>query len=174
MRWLQKFLGTAAVSPDQDPEYSQTMHKAEQALSSLPEAEARFIACVAYLMARVGHVDFQISEGEKSRLLGLLKTDLKLPDHLAGVTVEIAIESTLSHANERHLVLNRLNDVATREQKCDVIRLLFHVASDDDISEAESHEIGMVATALHLTRAEFISLRSEFRNHLSILKDKRP
>ena len=172
MAWLHKLLGTAA-SPEQDPEHSENLLRAEQALSSLPPAEARFIACVAYLMARVGHVDFQISEGEKSRLLALLIADLKLPESLARVTMDIAIASTLSHSNESHLVLDRLNEVATQEQKYSVIRLLFHVASDEDISEAESYEIGMIATALHLSRTEFISLRSEFRDYLSILKNNR-
>ena len=171
-QWLQGFL-SGARSPEQDPERSIALERAERALVGLPEAEARYVACVAFLMARVGHVDDEISDGEKARLLEVLRAQLKLPGPLAAATLAVAVEATLSQSVELHIVMRRLNELATHEQKHALIRMLFHVASDDDISEAESGEIGTIATAIHLPRSEYIVLRSEFRDQLAVLKGLR-
>ena len=167
MGWLESFLETKK----QDPEHSVVIHKIEQALSGYPEKDARYIACVAVLLARVADADSHVSTGEKDRIRSILRGQMKLPEAMADSVLTITFDNTVFHSIERHLVIRRLNEIATLEQKQDLIRSLLHLACEDDISEAESTDIGQLATALLIPRTEFLALRSEFRNHLSILKN---
>lgn len=170
MGWFEGFLG-AAKTGEQDPEYSGAIRKIEEALAGLPQEEARFLACVALLAARVADADTTVSDGEKQRIREVLKERLKLPHDSADRAASLAVEATLSRSVEQHLVLRRMNEIATREQKHMLVRALFHVACEADVSELENEEIRSIATALLLARSEFNALRLEFRDHLAVLKN---
>jgi uncharacterized tellurite resistance protein B-like protein len=168
MGWLGGFFSKKGAGDD--PERSEAIERIQRALAGVPPAEARFLACVALLAARVAHVDSEVSPGERERIRGVLKTRLGLADALADAATGIALDATAAHAVEQHLVIRRLNELATRERKHQLVRALFEVASEADVTEAESAEIGVIATGLLLSRSEFIALRSEFRESLAILK----
>jgi uncharacterized tellurite resistance protein B-like protein len=169
MGWLGTFFN-AGKQAEQDPEYSEGLAKVERILTGMPEEDARFIACLALLTAKVAHADTKVSEGEKNRIRDVLKKQMNLADAQVDAIAAIVLDDALSHSFEHHLVLRRLNELTTREQKHAIVRVLFHVACEDDISEVESEMIGGVASGLLLPRSEFIALRSEFKQHLSVLK----
>lgn len=170
MGWFRGFLDTSDLK-ESDPEFSAAIARVENSLNDVPPSEARFLACLALLMARIAYIDSQVSEGEKLKIREVLCNQLQLSASLADRVTSIVVETVLSRSIDHHLVLRRLNEISSRERKFQVIRTLFHIARDEDISEAESEDIGSIANALHVTRSEFISLRSEFRDHLSVLKD---
>lgn len=170
MYWLRKLLGDTP-GQEEDPNHSASIIRIRAALDHLPESQARFLSSFALLLARVAHCDQEISAGERQRIGEMLGRFGGLNEEQADLVVSIAVETTLAHAVEHHIVLREMNEVSTREQKIAVIRALLHLAAEEDISEEESGEIGSVASALLLSRGEFLALRSEFREHLRILKN---
>ncbi len=170
MGWFENFFGSVP-NKELDPEYSATMEKIEQSLEGLPQEEARFLACVALLTARIANVDHEISEGEQKKIHELMMKFFKLPAEQATAVVNIAVASEHSVHVEHHLVTRRMNELASREQKIEVIRMLFHVAAHDDISEAESDGIGSISNSLMLPRSDFLEVRADYREHRKIFKE---
>lgn len=170
MTWFKKLFGSNE-NTETHPEYSSAIAKIESVLAHLPEAEAQFLACAGLLAARVAHADDHVSESERAAIRELFKTELSLTEEHAAAVTEIAIASELSLAIEYHLVTRKLNEFATKEQKLSLIRLLFQVAREDDITETESDKIGGIASALLLSRSEYVQIRAEFSQYRSILKN---
>jgi uncharacterized tellurite resistance protein B-like protein len=171
MGWFEQFFGLADSGKERDPDYSATMEKIEESLADIPVIEARYLACVALLAARVANIDHEISPGERARILDVLCKEMKLPGERAEAVMKIAIASEESATVEFHLVTRRLNELASRAQKLELLRILFHVAAHDDITEQESDNIGAVASALLLPRADFLAVRAEFREQRKIFKE---
>lgn len=170
MGWLEKFFG-GEVNPDSDPEHSASMAKIENLLAGLPEKDARYLACVALMAARVANIDSEVSEGEKKRVLEVLRNLMSLPEDQARAVMEIALASEDQLTVEFHIVTRRLNEIASREQKLELLHLLFHVAAEDDVTEQESDNIGAISNALLLPRSDFLSVRAAYREHRKIFKD---
>lgn len=154
----------------QDPNFSAAIRRVEKALSVVSERDGCFLACSALLMAQVAHADDLISESEKERIFQVLRSKMHLSEEKALAAVEVAVEHALSLSIERHLVLRKLNECSTADQKHDLLRALFEVACDEDISETESDQIGSIANGLHVPRPEFTAIRAEFREHRALLK----
>jgi uncharacterized tellurite resistance protein B-like protein len=108
----------------------------------------------------------------KKRMVDALVKHSHLTSEQADAIVKIAIDRAALHSVEEHIVLRQINATADREQRKDVIRALLYVASDEDISEQESEEIFSIARALRFSRQDYLALRNEFREHLSILKHR--
>jgi uncharacterized tellurite resistance protein B-like protein len=142
----------------------------EQRLSSLPPREAGYLAGFALLLAEVANVDFNVSAEERARIAEVLRKHSHLDEAQAELVSRLAVERSTRHSVESHLVFRRLNEVANHEQKRDIVRGLLYVAAHDDITEKESEEISFLARALHIDRKEYLELRSEFREHLAVLK----
>jgi len=169
MSLFEKLFGRQPLAT-QDPNFSAALERVENALSVVTEKEGTFLACTALLMAQVAHVDSEISESEKERIYQVLRKQMKLSEEKAVAATSVAVEHALTLSIDRHIVMRKLNESATHDQKHDLIRALFEVATDEDITEAESDEIGSLANALHLPRPEFTAIRAEYREHRSILK----
>lgn len=170
MKFLKALIGTQGSKQD-DPNYSKTIERIEKSLDGLPEKQGLFLACFALLLTRVANADLDISENEKERIKQALMQHGGLSLEQSKVVESIAVESTLKDAVENHLVVRKLNEIVTRDQKTNIIRALLHIACADDLTEIESNQIALIAQGLMLTRSEFLALRSEFREHLSILKN---
>jgi len=170
MGWLEKFFGTG-LGEDSDPEHSASLAKIENLLAGLPENDARYLACVALLTARVANIDSEVTEGEKKRITDVLRNQMSLPQDQANAVLAIALTSEEQLSVEFHIVTRRLNEFASREQKLELLHLLFHVAAEDDVTEQESDNIGAISTALLLPRSDFLSVRAAYREHRKIFKD---
>ena len=80
-------------------------------------------------------------------------------------------QAILFGGTENYLVTREFNRLATREEKLALLRCLFAVsASDDSISVMEDNEIRRIADELRLTHEDFIAVRSEFRDRLSVFR----
>ena len=140
------------------------------AISPAGENKAKFLSALALLLGRVAYADSHVSDSEKYKIKDLLIYEMKLsPDQAQAVTA-IAVERTLAHGLESHLILNQMNELATFDQKRDVLRTLFALAADEDISVKESEEINLISKGLGFEQNDFIAIRSEFREHLTVLK----
>lgn len=153
-----------------DPNFSEAIERVEQALAVVEERDSSFLACSALLLAQVAHNDSEICENEKEQIFRALREYLHLSEEKALAAASVAVEHALSRSIERHLVLRRLNECANHQQKHDLVRAMFEVASIEDITEAESDEIAAIANALYLPRPEFTAIRAEYNKHRAILK----
>lgn len=169
MGWFENFFGSVP-SRELDPDYSATIEKIETSLAGLPAERARFLACVALLAARVAHIDHQICEGEEARIRKVLRDHFELGEELARSVAAIALESERSITVEHHLVTRKLNELASREEKIAVLRALFYIAAEGDITEQESDQIGSLAGALLLPRSDFLAVRADYREHRALVK----
>jgi uncharacterized tellurite resistance protein B-like protein len=80
-------------------------------------------------------------------------------------------QNLLFGATEDYLVSKEFGRIATREEKTALLHCLFAVsASDESVSSAEDQTIRQIADELGLEHADFIAVRSNYREHLAVLK----
>jgi uncharacterized tellurite resistance protein B-like protein len=95
-----------------------------------------------------------------------------LPEEQAMIVVQMAkTQNLLFGGTDNFSVTKEFKKLSSREQKLALLRCLFAVsAADESISTVESNEIRQISEELGLDRSEFTELRSEFRDHLAVLK----
>ena len=96
-----------------------------------------------------------------------------LPEEQAIIVVQMAnTQNLLFGGTENYLVAKEFNRIATRENKLSLLHCLFAVgAADDSISSTEDNVVRQIADELELEHADFIAVRSHFREHLGVFKD---
>jgi len=151
---------------------TETVRKIVAALDRLEPDRARHIAVFAYILSRVARADLVISEAETRAMEAIVVKEGGLAPAQAILVVQMAkTQAILFGGTENYLVTREFNRLATREDKLALLRCLFAVsASDDSISVKEDNEIRRIADELRLTHDDFIEARSEFRDHLSVLR----
>src|SRR6266704_982119 len=171
---ILKFLGydsgrTAAAHESAETE---TVRKIVAALDRLEPDRARHIAIFAYILSRVARADLVISEAETRAMESIVEKAGGLTPEQAILVVQMAkTQAILFGGTENYIVTREFNRLATREEKLALLRCLFAVsASDDSISVKEDNEIRRIADELRLTHEDFIEVRSEFRDRLSVLR----
>ncbi|HYS04407.1 MAG TPA: TerB family tellurite resistance protein [Candidatus Dormibacteraeota bacterium] len=171
---ILKFLGydpgrTAAAHESAETE---TVRKIVAALDRLEPDRARHIAIFAYILSRVARADLVISEAETRAMESIVEEAGELTPEQAILVVQMAkTQAILFGGTENYIVTREFNRLATREEKLALLRCLFAVsASDDSISVMEDNEIRRIADELRLTHEDFIEVRSEFRDRLSVLR----
>ncbi len=144
-------------------------------LEGLPHEDVKRVTGIAGLLGKVAYADRDISEREVERIRRTLTEML----HLESAHVESILALLLDHriqlfAVEDHVYARLVNEVASRQQKCELLRVLFTVAAADrSISEAEDRTIRLVADGLQLSHREFIDARSGFNDRREIFRDPR-
>jgi uncharacterized tellurite resistance protein B-like protein len=157
----------AATAAEQD-----TVRKIVDELDHLPPDRARFVATFAFILSRVAHADSNISQDETRSMERLVVEKGGLPEEQAMIVVQMAkTQNLLFGGTDNFSVTKEFKKLSNREQKLSLLRCLFAVsAADDSISTVESNEIRQIAEELGLDRGDFTELRSEFREHLAVLK----
>ena len=153
-----------------------TVRKIVNELDHLPADHARFVATFAFILSRVAHADLQISEDETRAMERLVVEKGGLPEEQAMIVVQMAkTQNLLFGGTDNFSVTKEFKKLSSREQKLALLRCLFAVsAADDSISTVESNEIRQIAEELGLDRSDFTELRTEFRDHLAVLKPPSP
>jgi uncharacterized tellurite resistance protein B-like protein len=169
---ILKFLGldparTATKSSD-----TETVRRIVAALDRLEPDHARHIAVFAYILSRVARADLIISDTETRAMEEIVERVGGLAPELSILVVQMAkTQSILFGGTENYLVTREFNRLATREDKLALLRCLFAVsASDESVSVKEDNEIRRICSELRLTHSDFIAVRSEFRDKLSVLR----
>jgi uncharacterized tellurite resistance protein B-like protein len=165
LRWLG--LDSQDTAPETD-----TLAEIEKALEDLPPADARYLACFAYILGRVARADHEISDEESQIMVRLVAERAGLTAERAALVVRIASSQALRHGGTEDFIVTReFSRLATREQKLTVLDCLFAVSSADaSIRTLEDNEIRRVASELKLEHADFIAVRSAHLHHLEVLR----
>lgn len=154
------------------PSTTETVRKITGELDKLDSTRAKFIACFAYLLSRIAVSDLSISTEETRMMEKIVSEKSGLPEEQAVVVVQIAkTQSMLFGGTENYLVAREFRDIASPKERIALLDCLFAVAaSHNSISTTEDNEISQIADELRIEHNDFISIRSIYRDHLSVLK----
>lgn len=151
---------------------SETLRKIIAELNHMDREQAKYIASFAYVLGRVAHADFEISEQETLAMEKIVRELGGLSEEQAILVVQLAkSQNMLFGGTENFVVTKEFARLATRKQKLAMLDCLFAVsASDESISTAEDNEVRMISRELRLDHSDFIAARSAYKQHLEVLK----
>jgi uncharacterized tellurite resistance protein B-like protein len=166
--WLRGARSTASATPGD----TETVRRIVGELDKLNPDQARYLAAFAYVLSRVAGADLHISDTETRTMVDLVEQVGHLPEAQALVVVEIAkSQNRLFGGTENFLVTREFRDIATEEQRHDLLRCLFAVAAADAaISAEEEAQIWQIASELGFTRAEFVDVRLPYSDKRTVLR----
>ena len=169
--WLRGLTGSTEARGDTD-----TVRRIVAELDKLDPERARYLAAFAYVLSRVAGADFHISEIETVKMVELVHRLGQLTEAQAVLVVEIAkSQQRLFGGTENFLVTREFREIASEQQRFDLLRCLFAVAAADaTISSEEEAQLWQIAGQLGFSRGEFTKIRSEFAELRSVLKPDRP
>jgi uncharacterized tellurite resistance protein B-like protein len=128
--------------------------------TTVSEAEHRALelACAA-LMFEVARADFSVETTEQDTVTSLLKEQFNLSADEVSTITEAAVEQA-DAATCLFEFTRTLNEVASAEQKRDLLAMMWRVAmADDALSRYEEHVIRKVADLLYVPHGDFIAAK---------------
>ncbi len=173
---LMKLLGlTDVASPDSSPvddADTDTIRRIVAELEEMDEDRARYLAAFAYVLGRVAHADTNFSDVETEKMQEIVHGLGHLTEAQTVLVVEIAKSQVkLFGSTENYLVVRRFKDMATPEQRVELLDCVFAVsAADDSITALEEGQAGQIAKELGLSHDDFVVARLTYRDHLETLK----
>jgi uncharacterized tellurite resistance protein B-like protein len=152
---------------------TETVRKIIRQLDQLDPERARFIAAFAYLLSRVARADLHISPEETKVMERIVMERGGLPEEQAVIVVQMAkTQNMLFGGTENFLVSREFNSLAGHGEKMGLLDCLYAVASaDQSVSTIEDNEISQIADELRIEHRDFISVRSNYRDRLAVLKN---
>lgn len=161
-----------ASEASEDQAATDTVRRIAAELEALPPEQARYVAAFAYVLSRVAHADLDVSKDETRKMEEIVQRFGRLPEDQAVLVVEIAkSQARLFGETENYLVTRELDDMATREQKEEILDCLFAVsAADDSISSTEETHIRQIASELGFSHKEYVETRSDWSDKREVLK----
>lgn len=151
--------------------YSQLYEKVQASFPRFSETELLITSCVAGLMARVAYVDFHLDKSEVEKMHEILSSFQLTRQFNAEAIVQMAITHIKDMAGlENHLYVHPLNDVLSKDEKYEIIQLLFLIAaSDGSVDGIESEEIRIINKGLELSSQHFLAARAQVAKYLKSL-----
>jgi uncharacterized tellurite resistance protein B-like protein len=161
----------AAPLPDSAAETA-TARRIVARLEALPPAEARFLACFAYVMSRAANADADISADETALMERFAVEFGGLDSAQAVLVVEMAkLQARVNGGTEDFVVTREFRTISTPAQRLALLRCCFAIgAVDGSISANEASTINEIARELDLEAADVNTVRSEFHEQLSAVQ----
>jgi uncharacterized tellurite resistance protein B-like protein len=172
---LLRWLGWTP-SPSTPAAETETVRKIASTLEGMEEGKARYVAAFAYVLSRVAGADLEITAAETAAMERLVQERAGFGEAEAVLVVQIAkAQHRLFSGSENFLVTREFARLAGREEKLTLLDALFAVSSaDQSILHREDAEIGKIASELGLDHADFIAVKSRYRDYLAVLKRDEP
>ena len=166
---MLRFLGVGGGRRDAEKGETDTVRRIAAQLERLDEAEAKYLAAFAYVLARIAHADLEVDASETAAMERSVSGLSSLSGAEAALVVQIAVsQARLLGGTENYVVTREFRKVSTKEQRGRLLECLYAVAAaDGTISGEESAEIRSIGEELGFTRAEVNSLRARYREHLA-------
>lgn len=122
------------------------------------EHRALELACAA-LMFEVARADFTVDTTEQDAVTSLLTAQFNLSADEVSTITEAAVEQA-DAATCLFEFTRTLNELASAEQKRDLLAMMWRVAmADNEISRYEEHVIRKVADLLYVPHGDFIAAK---------------
>lgn len=151
-----------------------TVRKIVEELDRMDPERARYVAAFAYVLSRVANADLTITPEETREMERIVAERGGLPREQAILVVQTAkTQNRLFGGAENFLVTREFAKIASREQKLALLDCLFAVSAiDESIVSAEDTEIRKIASEIGLEHADFIGVKTRYREHLEALKPR--
>jgi uncharacterized tellurite resistance protein B-like protein len=141
-------------------------------LDALPPAEARYLACFAYVMSRAAQADLDISDAETALMERFAVEYGGLDQAQAVLVVQMAkIQARTQGQTEDFVVTREFHEISTIEQRLALIRCCFAIgAVDGTITAEEASVVNEIARELDVERDAVNAIRAEFHEQLSAVQ----
>lgn len=161
----------AAPLPDSAAETA-TARRIVARLEAMPAAEARYLACFAYVMSRAAHADFEISPDETALMERFAVEFGGLDPAQAVLVVEMARFQARFHGGTEDFVVTReFRSISSLEQRHALVRCCFAIGAEDGtISAEEAATVNQIARELDVEPADVNTIRAEFHDQLSAVR----
>ena len=125
----------------------------------LPEEDLWKLSLAGGLMARVAHVDREVTEGESNAMIESLQHNWGLPKEPAAIVAEVAI-SAVGENMDYYRMAREFFSCTTEQERVRFLDVLFAVADGDGmVSHEEIEQIRFIARHLKLTHKQFIDAK---------------
>ena len=141
-------------------------------LDKLDAARARYLAAFAYVLSRVAGADLDISDVETAEMVRLVERVGHLPEAQAIVVVEIAkSQNRLFGGTENFLVTREFREIATDEQRRELLECVFAVAAADQaITSEEEAQLWQIASELGFRHEEYVQVRLKYSDKRTVFR----
>jgi uncharacterized tellurite resistance protein B-like protein len=165
--WLRG-LGQAGRGPAGDTE---SVRRIVAELDRLDPDRARHLAAFAYLLSRVAGADRHFSDEETKKMTEIVQKLGHVSEEQAILVTEIAKhQNRLFGGTENFLVSREFRQIASDEQRRDLLDCLFAVsAADAAISGEEESQIWQIASELGFSHPEYIQARLAYSDKRTVL-----
>ena len=165
-------VGDAAAPVADSLAETATARRIAAKLEALPPAEARYLACFAYVMSRAANAEDDISPEETAVMERFSVEYGGLDTAQAVLVVQMAkIQARVNGGTEDFVVTREFRSISTPEQRLALLRCCFVVgAADGVISATEAATINEIARELDLEPADVNAIRAEFHEQLSAVQ----
>lgn len=152
---------------------TETVRRIVAELDRLDPDRARHVAAFAYVLSRVAGADHQISDVESGRMVEIVRRVGHLPEEQALLVTEIAkSQHRLFGGTENFLVTREFREIASDEQRRELLDCLFAVsAADDAVTGVEEGQIWQIASELGFEHREYIEARLAYSDKRTVLRD---
>ena len=125
----------------------------------LPESELRKLSLAGALMARVAHVDREVTEGELGAMVDALQRHWQVTEEEANIVAEVAI-SVVGANMDFYRSAREFFSATDAQERVRFLDVLFAVADGDGkVSTPETEFIRSIANNLKLTHRQFIDAK---------------
>lgn len=125
----------------------------------LPEADLRLLCLAGGLMARVAHVDEQVTHEELESMVQALRSAWELNQDEARFVAEVAV-SEVGPDMDYYRLSREFFEATDEERRAEFLAVLFAVAdADGAVSHEEIEEIRAISSSLRLTHKRFIEAK---------------
>lgn len=131
----------------------------EEADLQIPDEDLRKLSLATGLMARIAHVDRNVTENELGAIVEALQTGWDISQETAELIAEVAISEASADLDFFRLT-REFTTSTSEDERVRFLDVLFAVAgADGQISRAEVSEIRHVSSSLNLSRQQFADAR---------------
>lgn len=165
--WLR-----GAGSKDNTSGDTETVRRIVGELDRLEPSRARHLAAFAYVLGRVANADLDISVVETRKILEIVQRVGRLPEAEALLVTEIAkSQNRLFGGTENFLVTREFKEIATDDERRELLDCLFAVsAADEAITGEEEGQIRQIASELGFSHPEYVEARLAYSNKRTVLR----
>ena len=134
----------------------------------ISDAELRKLGLAGGLMAKVAHVDRQVSQAEFDGIVQAIRDHWQLNLTEATLVAEVAV-SAVDVTYDAYRMMRELASTTDDRERQQFLEILFEVAAaDGDMSYQEMEEIRLIAQGLNMSHREYIDAK------LAVLGESRP
>ena len=166
--WLK---GEASKKPDVQGDTA-TVRRIVGELNRLAPDRARHLAAFAYVLSRVASADLKISDVEMRKIVEIVQRVGHLPEEQALLVAEIAnSQNVLFGGTENFLVTREFKEIATDDERRELLDCLFAVsAADEAITGEEENQVWQIASELGFSHREYVDARMAYSDKRTVFR----